>query len=328
MKTKYKKYTKEEIIEASSPFSSLEEFENNNSPMYWAAYNYDVIDVIRKRMEADKRAVQIEILKTSASKFKTKKEFRIACPSDHKLAHRLGVTKEVCAHMRPLKQSWTTKLLTEEALKYASRKEFELNNSNAYHAAHKKGLLDEICAHMKPTRVDWNIDLIKIEACKYETVGDFIKNDPNCYQAAWKRGVLEEVCAHMSMFGTISASEINLFDTIKALYPAARKLRDRGVTIEGKPHIKGFDLDIYIHEMGVGVEFDGKYWHSFEGLRRGRSHWPEEDVRNYHDIKDKWFLSKNVEIIHIREEDWNKDQQSCLDRCFSFLRGEDVKKTA
>lgn len=69
----------------------------------------------------------------------------------------------------------------------------------------------------------------------------------------------------------------------------------------------------------MGIEFDGKYWHSAKGLKRSRKHWPEEDIINYHEIKDNYFLSQGIQILHIKEEDWHINRSLCISQIEQFL---------
>lgn len=117
-----------------------------------------------------------------------------------------------------------------------------------------------------------------------------------------------------------SKAEMELFDAIKKAYLTTKKLRSR-VNIEGKEHIKRFEIDIYVKEKKRGIEFDGTHWHKFETMRAddGKKKWSDEDLRNYHEIKDAHFLSIGIQILHIKEEEWNLDKQACIDRCLAFL---------
>lgn len=124
---------------------------------------------------------------------------------------------------------------------------------------------------------------------------------------------------HMKRTGGTSILETNLFSKIKEMYPEAKKYKKK-ISIPNKPHIQGFELDIFIPELNKGIEFDGKYWHSENGLKRSRKHWPQEDIDNYHQIKDSYFLSKGIKILHIKEKDWIKDKETCLNKCFEFLK--------
>jgi len=70
-----------------------------------------------------------------------------------------------------------------------------------------------------------------------------------------------------------------------------------------------------------GIEFDGTYYHSFEFMRKTthKKSWPDEDIHNYHEIKDAWFASKGIQILHIKEEDWKLDKDQCIKKCLQFL---------
>ena len=172
--------------------------------------------------------------------------------------------------------------------------------------------------HMVPLRKSWNLESIRCEALKYKTRGDFERNS-TAYSAASKRGIIDKVCSHMTKAGGASVAEIDLMKIIKKVYLKATKLRDLKVKIPDKPYIKGFDLDIYIPELRKAIEFDGSYWHSVSGLKRSRSSWPIEDLKNYHQLKDNHFKRKGIEVLHIKEVDWKKDKNKEIRKCLDFL---------
>jgi G:T-mismatch repair DNA endonuclease (very short patch repair protein) len=55
----------------------------------------------------------------------------------------------------------------------------------------------------------------------------------------------------------------------------------------------GKEIDIYLQDYKIGIEFNGIYWHS-ELFRE----------KNYHRDKTDFFLEKGIDIIHIWEDDW------------------------
>jgi len=119
----------------------------------------------------------------------------------------------------------------------------------------------------------------------------------------------------------VSKGELELSNIIRGVYPDVKKKRDGKVKIENKPHIKGFEIDIYIPALKKGIEYDGKYYHSFERMRADpdKALWSDDDIRNYHKFKDDWFLSLGIKILHIKEEEWDLDKESCIKRCLDFL---------
>jgi hypothetical protein len=170
-------------------------------------------------------------------------------------------------------------------------------------------------------RIIWTDERLKEEALKHRSKSEFENRCSGAYWAASKRGILERICSHMVIRGGTSLAEMDLLKEIKAVYPKAQKIKDTKVTILNKPHIRGLDIDIYVPELRKGIEFDGTFWHSPKGLRRGisRKDWPQEDIDNYHPLKDSWFQSKGIQLLHIKEEDWNLDKEACIQRCLEFL---------
>lgn len=70
-----------------------------------------------------------------------------------------------------------------------------------------------------------------------------------------------------------------------------------------------YELDIYIPELKIAIEFNGNYWHS--SIYKDKY---------YHQLKTMMCLDKNIRLIHIFEYEWinNKDSiksflKSCLD---------------
>jgi hypothetical protein len=54
-----------------------------------------------------------------------------------------------------------------------------------------------------------------------------------------------------------------------------------------------YEIDIFIPDLGLGFEYNGLYWHS-----------ETNKDKNYHLNKTKYFELKNIQIIHIWEDDW------------------------
>ena len=122
----------------------------------------------------------------------------------------------------------------------------------------------------------------------------------------------------MKQSSQISKPEQELMNKIKELCPKAQTLRYRKIRMPDKPHIHGFQIDIYTPELRKGIEFDSTYWNSVAGLKKSRKTWPE-DLIHYHKIKDKYFAKKGIEIIHIDEKEWMENPQACIEKVLSFL---------
>lgn len=310
-------------------------FRKKGSGAYQAACGLgkEFLDKICSHMEPSaSEAYTDEEIRQEALKYTRKGDFAKSSISVYNAAWRKGPAylESVCSHMpkrskKPKNPTgpyvyWTHEMIYKEALKYNSKDEFRKNSRNAYCTAKKRGILKEIQSHMEVVKIEWTNEMLSKEAAKYLTLGEFQRKHPVAYTISLRRGILYRISGHMeSAEGNYSFPESDLLDAIKSVFPNAKKLRDRSIEIIGKPHICGFDIDIFIPELNKGIEFDGKYWHGVEGLKRGRPHWPEDDIRNYHEIKDAWFATKGIQILHIKWEEWNKDRIGCIERCLNFL---------
>ena len=223
----------------------------------------------------------------------------------------------------------TNEEIHQEALKYKTRGEFCKFSPQAYQVARRRGILDKVCSHMPKhigfagknnPRYKWTFEMLHNEALKYNTRGEFHKNSRTAYNTAYRRGILNKICSHMPICSRISKPESELFDFIKNIYPNIKKLVDKKVNIQNMPYVKWLEIDIYNEEYKKGIEFDGTFSHSTKGLKRGREKWSDEQINNYHEIKDTWFLTKGIKILHIKQEDWNIDKQACIEKCLVFLK--------
>lgn len=271
-------------------------------------------------------------VKIESLKYKTRKEFELACRGGYKWCQVNNKIDEVCAHMpkdvrktRPSpKQKWNRQTLKLEALKYSSRGIFEDNNLGAYSAALKLGIMDEICIHMEyKCRPKYLFDEIYYKAKTCFTRKEFQVKESGAYQAARDRGILEEVCSHMKKDSTSSDPEREILKLVKEVYSDAKKLAKRKISIIDKPFIYGFDIDIFIPSLNKGIEFDGTRFHSFDYMRKHKSKikWSDEDIKNYHQIKDKYFNSLGISILHIKEADWSMDKEQCVLLIKNFIKG-------
>lgn len=80
----------------------------------------------------------------------------------------------------------------------------------------------------------------------------------------------------------------------------------------------GKELDIYIPELKIDIEFNGDYWHSIEA--KGPS------FQTYHQEKTLECLKRGIRLIHIFEHEWtNKERRIKIERLLHSLLGDVVK---
>ena len=105
-------------------------------------------------------------------------------------------------------------------------------------------------------------------------------------------------------YKTYSMSEKKIVDTIKQNYS--------GIIIENsKKIIKPLELDIYLPELNLAVEFNGTYYHSELA----------NCSKDYHLRKSLLCRDKNIRLIHIYEFE-NLDEQIRL--LVSLIKGKDL----
>ena len=71
---------------------------------------------------------------------------------------------------------------------------------------------------------------------------------------------------------------------------------DGTTRVSDRSLIRPFELDIYIPEKKIAIEYNGLYWHS---QRRGKD-------KKYHLNKTELCEDKGVQLIHIFEDEWIK----------------------
>lgn len=121
--------------------------------------------------------------------------------------------------------------------------------------------------------------------------------------------------------GKISGPEVELLDVVQQLVPEANVLQgDRQL-------LDGLEVDIYIPEKRVAVEFNGLYWHS---VLAGKD-------KRYHAEKSDRCAQKNVTLVHVWEDDWQDHEMrvkllrllahklGATDRLSSVLPGADIR---
>ena len=317
-----KKWTNQAILEDAKKYKTKTSW-RKNSGGYSAAFKKGLLDKACSHMKSTNRIClkwTKEAILEDAKKYQSKIEWK-KNSSGYYSAIKKGFLKEASAHMSSYIKptvKWTKEAILEDAKKYRSKIEWK-KNSNGYNAALKRGIIKEACSHMEVLwEKKWTKEAILEDAKKYNSRMEWHKNSTGYYVAVLN-GWLDEACRHMKRVGGISKPELDLLKIIKQNYPKAQTLKDRKASFPDKPHIKGFDIDIYIPELRKGVEFNGKYWHSIDGLARSRKHWSQEDLENYHLLKTEYFKKKGIEILYIDEKEWLENPNTCLEKIKAFL---------
>lgn len=70
-----------------------------------------------------------------------------------------------------------------------------------------------------------------------------------------------------------------------------------------KSIIYPYELDIYIPDFKIAIEYNGNYWHRVDALT-SRKEFNSIDPRKYHQNKSKICEEKGIRLIHIFEYEW------------------------
>lgn len=315
----------QEIQESANKYNKRNDFAKKDNAAYQTAKRMGLLNEVCSHMELSKTRMRtLEEIKKEAKKYTRRSDFQKGSGGAYQAALKRLDFDNICLHMDdPLTESYSLEEIKKEANKYNKRGNFKKGNSSIYNAAKRRPDFDDICLHMDiPINEAYTIEEIQEKANLCDSRAELYEKYPSIYAVAHKREDYGQICAHMKPSNGSSRPEMTLFELVKNKYPKTQKMIDCKVFILGKPHIRRLEIDIYVPELRKGIEFDGRYHHSYEGLKRGHPTWPDEDIKNYHQLKDGWFLSKGIQILHIKEEDWKKDKETCIKKCLNFIFNE------
>lgn len=101
---------------------------------------------------------------------------------------------------------------------------------------------------------------------------------------------------------TTSGSEQEIFDFISNNYSGLIIRKDRTV-LDGK------ELDFYLPNLKLAIEFDGLYWHSeLNGIDK-----------KYHISKTRHCEDKGIQLLHIFEDEWENKQEIVKSKLLSLI---------
>ena len=109
-------------------------------------------------------------------------------------------------------------------------------------------------------------------------------------------------CPYCSRIRNKSEIENELFNFISEFY-TGKILTNTRVLLES-----GKELDIYLSDIKLAIEFDGLYWHSDKFLDK-----------NYHLRKTKECEEKGIHLIHIFEDEWINKKDIVKDKIIKLI---------
>lgn len=104
----------------------------------------------------------------------------------------------------------------------------------------------------------------------------------------------------------ISKGERELYNWVKSICPEAEQsARD----IENVS-----EIDILVRDKGVGIEFNGHFWHSAQRLsapspRTGKPRMSYAEAKRYHYEKSFWAEKAGIRLIHVWDYEWEDERK-------------------
>ena len=325
----------DEIIQLALKHGSMTDFIKNSAGAWQAAKRFGIDKKIKSLMPVKKtRAYTYEELKEFALSCGTRGEFKKKSPSKYNAARDMEILDEICSHMPPPKtEAYTYEELEALVKTCSSNQEFRDKYPGAYTVACSRKVLKKLCKdfpeakNKKHTREEvvafFGKDGYEVVSEKYVNANTRLETicpAGHTYFVRYGDFYTGYRCADC-VLNNVSKMELELLEALRKYVPELKRKKFK-VTVLNKSHIKAFEVDMYDSEKKIGIEFDGEYYHSFEYMRsdKKKKKWSDEDIRNYHEIKDSALMDcHGILVLHIKEEEWKVDKQACINKALRFL---------
>ena len=83
--------------------------------------------------------------------------------------------------------------------------------------------------------------------------------------------------------------------------------------------ISPYELDIYLPEYKIAIEYCGLFWHSAASLKKSR-HMSDKTIANYHKMKHEGCAKKGIRLITIFEDEWLEQRELCLNKIMQRIK--------
>jgi hypothetical protein len=117
-------------------------------------------------------------------------------------------------------------------------------------------------------------------------------------------------CEDCSKKSSIGEKELRNF--VKTITNETLQFNTRGIA-------SGFELDIYIPNLNLALEYNGDYWHSDEVLsRHGKT------AQTYHSEKLQKTTEAGIKLIFVWESDWQNENSGVKESIEKFIHSGDI----
>jgi hypothetical protein len=118
----------------------------------------------------------------------------------------------------------------------------------------------------------------------------------------FQRGCRCPICSSKT-----SKTELEVYKYICSVYMGEIQRNNRSIILNPKTH-RYLELDIYLPDIKMAIEFNGEHWH-------------EEDYVKWKDkIKQKQCKKNGITLLVIEYKHWKFNNQKCLNKIKYYLR--------
>lgn len=170
---------------------------------------------------------------------------------------------------------------------------------------------------------EWNYELNDLGPNEY-LYGSHSKvywlcSEKHTWPTAIKHRVNGTGCPDCARIQKTSKEENELYDAVVSLISKLHEkgLLERNVKVvqSDRKVLKGWELDIFIPDLNIGIEFNGIYWHSDEFLKKKMGISAEE----YHQGKVDRAKEASVDLVFVWQDDWRENRKVVLEDLEKFL---------
>lgn len=135
----------------------------------------------------------------------------------------------------------------------------------------------------------------------------------NIYKVSRTNFLAGKRCPFCSNGKGFSKDEIEVLEFVKQYFPNAKKLVEYD-----KINKKKYEIDIFIPELKIGIEYNGLYYHA-EHMDINDPMHKENFNKNKHLDKTLFFKTKGIRIIQIFSDEWENKKEIVKDKLKSIL---------
>lgn len=292
------KWTREKCLESAIRYTTIAEWRRADRKAADAAYSNGWINYIKQYIQPaiEHNKFSDQDIIDNATKYNTRMEWRDSDRKFYQLAKSRRILDKCTKHMLPKKTAWTLKLCQKIAGEYKTLNEWSRKDNGSYQAAIRNGWINNINFSFKSKTKRKSIDEvikllpedIKIVPSSYKRSGEvaeFVHAKYGSFTAKVYE-VLSGQSTHPSVYANNSKAENELSDYVNSLCEIQKNVKFKEDNVS-------FELDIYIPNLKLGIEYNGLYWHS--DLNKDRL---------YHYNKMLFFKKMGIQLLQFYEDEW------------------------